>query len=485
MSTRVPLPRSTPEAQGVSSSAMLAFLQDVEQHVPELHSVMLLRHGMVIAEGWWAPYAPQRRHMLYSLSKSFTSTAIGMAVAEGRLSVDDRVLSFFPEEAPSAPDANLQAMRVRHLLSMSTGHDQDTTERVITQHNWVKTFLSLPVEHAPGTHFCYNTGATYMLSAILQKLTGERLLDYLRPRLFQPLGIRHATWESCPMGINTGGFGLAVTTEDIARFGLLYLNHGLWNGQRLLSEAWIAEATSTQVSNGDMTVGTDWTQGYGYQFWRCQHHLYRADGAFGQFCVVMPEQDAVLVTTSGCNDMQAVLTKAWEHLLPAMAPAPLPPAPTEHAQLTAYLTGLHFAPPAGEMTGGLAAQISERKIRFYPNTAQAQWAQYDFAADRTTFTIMIGQRKYTITCGLGAWEYGTSALLGCGKQRQPVAASGVWTAPDTFQTTLRYYETPYYQTITCRFTAKGAELDTALNVGFGVNLNFCPTELPRLVGEFA
>ena len=232
MPARTALPRSAPEAQGVSSSAILAFLEDVEEHIPELHSVMLLRHGRVLAEGWWAPYAAQHPHMLYSLSKSFTATAIGMAVAEGRLTVDDLVLSFFPEQAPAAPDANLRMMRVRHLLSMSTGHDGDTSGRVFSQRNWVNAFLSLPVEHEPGTHFCYNTAATYLLSAILQKLTGEKLL-YLRPRLLRPLGITGATWESCPLGINTGGFGLSVKTEDIARFGQLYLNNGLWHGRRL------------------------------------------------------------------------------------------------------------------------------------------------------------------------------------------------------------------------------------------------------------
>ncbi|MBW7461807.1 serine hydrolase, partial [Paenibacillus sepulcri] len=152
--------------------------------------------------------------------------------------------------------------------------------------------LAAPVEHEPGTHFVYNSGATYMLSAILQKVTGQTLLEYLQPRLIEPLGIKGAAWDVCPRGINVGGWGLNVTTEDIARFGQLYLQKGMWNGQRLLTEEWIAEATSSQISNGDGGVN-DWAQGYGYQFWRCRHGVYRGDGAFGQFCIVMPEQDAV------------------------------------------------------------------------------------------------------------------------------------------------------------------------------------------------
>ncbi|HEX2948789.1 MAG TPA: serine hydrolase, partial [Armatimonadota bacterium] len=317
MAARIQLPRRTPESQGIASQAIQAFVEDLNTHIAEPHSLMLVRHGAVIAEGWWTPYAPELQHMLFSLSKSFTSTAIGMAVTEGRLSVDDPVLSFFPEEAPADPDANLRAMCVRHLLTMSTGHDQDASSRSFSQHNWVKAFLSLPVEHAPGTHFCYNTAATYMLSAILQKVTGEKLISYLRPRLLQPLGITKANWESCPMGINTGGFGLRITTEAIARFGLLYLQNGVWDGRQIVPASWIADATAKQVPNGDMP-DSDWSQGYGYQFWRCRHNCYRGDGAFGQFCLVMPEHDAVLAMTSGTGDLQAVLNRVWDDLLPAL-----------------------------------------------------------------------------------------------------------------------------------------------------------------------
>lgn len=477
MSTRVTLTRTTPEAQGVSSHAMLAFLDDVERNIPELHSLMLVRHGSVIAEGWWAPYAPQLPHMLFSLSKSFTSTAIGMAVDEKRLTVDDFVLSFFPEEAPSGADAHLQAMRVRHLLSMSTGHAQDASDRTFAQRNWVKAFLSLPVEHEPGTFFCYNTAATYMLSAILQKLTGEKLLDYLRPRLFQPLGITGASWQSCPLHINTGGFGLKVRTEDIARLGLLYLNQGLWHGQRLLSEAWIAEATARQVPNGE-NPDSDWNQGYGYQFWRCRHNCYRGDGAFGQYCLVLPEQDAVLAITAGTHDLQGVLTKVWDTLLPGMAPAPLLPDLAAQTTLSARLAGLRFDPPAGAPTAALAARVSGRKILFAPNDLHAAWAQFDFAADSATLTIRTGRRIHVIPCGVGAWQYGiTSAFFR--NPRQKVAASGIWSAPDTFQLTLRYYETPFYHTITCRFTDSGASLQMVTNVSFG------PTEGPTLVGHFS
>ncbi|MCB0150534.1 MAG: serine hydrolase, partial [Caldilineaceae bacterium] len=215
------LPRSTPESQGISTAAIAAFLDAVERTGAGLHSFMLVRHGHVVAEGWWAPYAPALRHMLYSLSKSFVSTAVGLAVAEGRLTVDDAVVRFFPESLPPTVSDNLAAMRVRHLLSMSTGHDVDVNDAVknAPDGDWARAFLAQPVQHRPGTHFAYNSAATYMLSAIVQRLAGETVLAYLGPRLLAPLGIAGATWESCPRGVNIGGWGLEIRTEDIAVFG--------------------------------------------------------------------------------------------------------------------------------------------------------------------------------------------------------------------------------------------------------------------------
>ena len=338
------LPRSAPEAQGIPSAAIAAFVAAVEKKIKYLHSFMLLRHGSVVAAGWWRPWRAEAPHMLFSLSKSFTASAVGLAIAEGRLSIDDPVLAFFPEDAPKKISANLAAMQVRHLLSMSTGHDQDTTDAVLRARNPYRAFLGLEVLHAPGACFVYNSGASFMLAAIVQKLTGQTLVEYLAPRLFEPLGIAGAAWESHANGVNFGGWGLNITTEDIARFGQLYLQKGVWNGQRLLDAAWVEAATAYQVSNAANT-SPDWKQGYGYQFWRCRHNCYRGDGAFGQFCVVMPDQDAVLAITAGVPDMQAVLDLAWSKLLPAMGQA-APPNPAAAGSLERRLESLAIAPGA-------------------------------------------------------------------------------------------------------------------------------------------
>jgi CubicO group peptidase (beta-lactamase class C family) len=292
----VELPRSSPESQGVPSPAILEFVDAAGKTLKSLHSFMLVRHGNVVAEGWWSPYDARSPHALYSLTKSFTSTAVGLAIEEGKFSLDDEVLKFFPEDTPAEAGKNLKAMRVRDLLRMNTGHDAEPPRP--PGQSWKQAFLSHPVAFKPGTHFLYNTSASCMLAAIIEKTTGMSLLDYLRPRLFEPIGIENPLWEKSPQGITIGGYGLSVRTEDIARFGLLYLHKGKWEGRQLVPEAWVTAATSVQTSNGS-NPKSDWDQGYGYQFWRCRNDCFRGDGAFGQYCIVMPKQDAVIAITSG------------------------------------------------------------------------------------------------------------------------------------------------------------------------------------------
>ena len=247
------LPRSNPERQGVSSSAILAFVEAADTQIDAMHSFMLLRHGQVVAEGWWDPYDAETPHVLYSLSKSFTSTAVGLAIAEGKLKLDDEVLKFFPEDAPSDPSANLRSMRVSDLLRMSTGHQtevqlrSDAPESPMRDQSWTKKFLAHPVPFKSGTHFLYNSPGTYMLSAIVQKVTGMTVLDYLRPSLFEPLGFENPNWVASPQGSTAGAYGLLARTEEIARFGQLYLQKGMWKGRQLIPAAWIKEATALQT----------------------------------------------------------------------------------------------------------------------------------------------------------------------------------------------------------------------------------------------
>jgi hypothetical protein len=313
----------------------------------------------------------------------------------------------------------------------------------------------------------YNTGATYILSAIVQKLTGMTLLDYLQPRLFEPLGIEGATWETCPRGINTGGFGLSVKTEDIARFGQLYLQKGVWQGERILPAAWVEDATARQVDNAP-NENPEWEQGYGYQFWRCRHNAYRGDGAFGQFCIVMPEQDAVLAITSGVGNMQAVLDLVWEHLLPAMGPAALPANPTAHEDLECKLASLALVPAQGTLTSPTAQKASARYI-LEPNEPSVESIAFDFGADQAVVTVRDPQGKRQIVCGSGAWVKAITIDDRGLPQKM--------TAEDTYTIKVCLYETPFRPTITCRFE------EDRLTYTFRTNVSFGPLERPPLIGR--
>jgi CubicO group peptidase (beta-lactamase class C family) len=318
------LPRSTPEAQGISSEAILEFVEAADKSVNTFHSFMIVRHGKVISEGWWKPEKAGEPHILNSVSKSFNATAVGLAIQSGKLKLDDPVLKFFPGDAPADPSEYLKAMTVRDLLTMSGGHD---TEPARGDSPSVKEFLAHPVVYRPGTHFLYNTMGSYMLSAIVTKVTGQTSLEYLKPRLFQPLGIESPRWDTSAEGNSLGGYGLFLRTEDIAKLGQLYLQRGKWHGKQLIPRKWIEEATSRQISNeneGHAQIGPDWVEGYGFQFWRCRHNAYRADGAGGQFIVVMPDQDVVVAITADSDNMQAELDAIWDHLLPAFHAKSIP-----------------------------------------------------------------------------------------------------------------------------------------------------------------
>lgn len=473
------LPRSTPEAEGVASAGVLAFVEAAQsQH--EMHSFILVRHGRVVAEGWWAPYAAGFNHTMYSLSKSFTSTAVGLAVAEGRLRVEDRVVSFFPDDLPAKVSEPLAALRVKDLLMMAAGQAKEPTGEMMKSDNWVKTFLAWPIEHPPGTNFLYNSGATYMLSAIVQRRTGQKLLDYLTPRLFSPLGIEGATWESCPRGIHIGGWGLSIQTEGLAKFGQLYVQKGLWKGRQVLPAQWVEEATSLKIQQplpakaSRPNEQNDWLQGYCYQFWRCTHRAYRGDGAFGQYTLVLPEQDAVLAMTSESNNMQGQLDLAWTHLLPAMKDAPLPADRVAQERLAQRLGTLALAFPKGRTSSPTTTQISGKTFRLEPNSLGLLSAAFAFGGDSGRLTFRDVQGDYPLECGLEQWRRGATALPGTpprlvsgGAAKRgtltKLAASGAWKDDQTFELRLRYYETPHHDTVTCQFegpTVRIAFLDS-------------------------
>lgn len=480
------LQRSTPESKGVSSYSIHAFIDAIEDANLELHSIMLLRHGHVVAEGWWAPYTSETPHILFSLTKSFTSTAVGLAVQEGYFSINDRVLSFFPQDTPKRVSKNLAAMQIHHLLTMSTGHLEDATEKMVRnrQGNWIQGFLSIPVKHSPGAPFVYNSAASHILSAIVQKTTGQPLAEYLKPRLFDPLNINRSLWDTDPSGINTGGWGLSLRTEDIARFGQLYLQKGIWDGQRILADEWVAQATSKQVSNERENQPVDWCQGYGFQFWRCQHNAFRGDGAFGQFCIVFPEQDAVLAITAGVSDMQAVLNRVWEFILPAMQPQALPEDSFAHGKLTNRLSSLVLKQPMGGSTSEVAKWILNKTYHFETNPIFIKFLRVEDEPDGYSLILGDETNEYKLRCGSHTWVNGTTQFFPLSPSHSVsnpkisylVAGSFAWSDVDTLNILIQYIETPFSYKLSLKFD------ENKVGVQHGVNVSFGPTEFPPLTG---
>jgi len=466
------LPRSTPEAQGVSSESLMRFIDTLQSSPHEFHSIMVLRHGKVIAEAWWKPFQPSLVHTMYSCSKSFTATAIGFLVTEKKITVDDKVISFFPDDLPETISDNLKALRIRDLLSMSVGHEKEPNWAVLGN-NWAKEFLKTPIVYTPGTKFLYNSMATYMLSAIVTKLTGEKLIDYLQPRLFAPLQISGIDWETDPKGINVGGWGLRLHTEDMAKFGQLFLQKGVWQGRQVIPAAWVEEASTMKILQDpaapeERKKNSDWLQGYCYQMWRGRNNTYRGDGAFGQYILMVPDADAVVVITAETANMQTELNLVYDHLLPLFGPAALAANSKQQKLLKNKLatlsvkTGFQLTSVtttttsnsglAGKTFGVVSMQRGMDSLRF------------NFNKDLLSMTIFTDSATHELNFGKNQWVTGTTTRKGPylvaraknNRQEIPkekIAGAYTWKDSKTLELKTIYYESPHTETF--RFIVDG------------------------------
>ena len=478
------LGRKSPESQGVLSQGILDFLKAIKESGLEWHSFMLLRHGNVIAEGWWKPFESGFKHTLYSLSKSFTSTAIGFLVQEGKITVNDQVISFFKDDTPQYPSENLKALKIKHLLTMNVGHEKEAAVREFKD-TWVKTFLAQEVKYEPGSHFLYNTPATYMLGAIVHKVTGQKLEDYLAPRLFEPLGIKGYDWETSPQGLNTAGYGLRVTTEDIAKLGQFYLQKGKWNGKQLLSEAWVNEATSKQTTSqaGD----NDWSQGYGYQFWRCKPGFYRGDGAYGQFCMVMPEQDAVLVMTSESFNLQKSMDVAYATILPAIQTGVLPENTAQTNTLKRTLNNLSLPTPKGKTTSPLSPQYHDKDLTVEKNDYGILESEFVFSKEGCTWELLTKAGETNLKFGWENWVLNKGTYKNVfpvtGRTHMPskVAGTATWMNDNTLQLNLKFVEAIHGDKITCVFD--GDKVSISFLNSIAENSKNTPDKREPLIGH--
>ncbi len=481
------LPRSTPEAQGIASDTIINLIHEIENSGIEFHSLMLVRNGYVIAEGWWYPYAEDLKHQLYSLSKAFTSTGVGLAVKEDLLTVEDKVISFFPDQLPDEISENLESMKVKHLLTMSVGHETDTTGQLRDDPDgdWVKKFLSLPIANKPGSVFLYNTGATFMLSAIVQKVTGEKLIDYLKPRLFEPLNIEGMDWLESPSGINTGGYGLRVKTEDIAKLGQLYLQKGKWEGKEILTEEWVNTATSKQIessgSNPNDPSTSDWDQGYGYKFWMCRPGGYRADGAFGQYSIVNPERNLVVAITEQSFDMQASMTLIWDNLYTKVDSnsEEISKDDSKVEELKMLLGGLKMNPPMQSKASKMSASITGKTFQLESNDLEAK--AITFIIKNSSCELVLEEENNTISieCGWNEWivdgnkkEIAKTLFPIPGRIdiASKIAASATWETDNKLLITWQFIENVHGDSITCFFEDNTVKISFLNSVARGTGV---------------
>ncbi|MGW2477817.1 serine hydrolase domain-containing protein [Streptomyces sp. NPDC001665] len=430
---RILLPRSAPSEAGISARAVEAMLDRLAERSAEVHSLMVVHRGRVVAEGWWAPYSADRPHLLYSLTKSFTAIAVGIAVGDGLLSTTDRVVDLLPEHVPDDVSEQGRRITVHHLLSMTAGHAGDslTAAWELEPGDLVKGFLRLPFAVPEGTRHTYDNSTTFLLARIVERVTGRGLPEFLDERLFHPMGIDHAEWDRVASGAAFGFHGLHLTTEAVAAFGELLRCGGRWGDRRLVPREWVELATRRHIDSEWVLGGenqADFALGYGYQFWMARHGFH-GQGSYGQQCVVVPSHDLVVAVTAQ-GEAQTVFDALWECLLPGLGRTD---GPGDDDRLAERLRRSALPPVAG--TAGPGRTATAKLDASAGLSALPDGVRVDLEpADGGGWLLRIDALG-TLAVGYGTWR--ESSPLG-----RPVMATGAWRG-DTFRADLYLITTPH------------------------------------------
>lgn len=471
--------RASPAERGVDTAALSELLFELGRQRVELHSFMLWRDGAVIAEGYAPPYGANRPHMIHSVTKSFTSMAVGLAVDRGLLSIDDRVTGFFPRAIFSVPSERLERMTVRHLLTMTSGHGRGISGGLwrLMGSSWVEHFFRQPMEHEPGEVFVYDSGASHILSAIVQKVTGQTTHEWLKTHILDPMGMSPLTWERDPEGICSGGNGISCTTADMIKLGVLHLQEGAWQGRQLLSRKWVAAATGFQMRDVSIGVftGTNYLgpdeqldgavaakrEGYGFQWWRGPHNSFTANGLFGQYCFVLPDQRAVVAFTGGLDDNdQRIHRLIWDRLLPAMGGSPSVAAHRLAMRLPVDLDG---RPISRRHRGRMHYVLA-------PNDTGATQLTLDLGPESCVLELEDARGRHRVRAGCGRWIEDVTSMSGAGlhhayeSMAMPVVAGSHWVDDATLVMEWLFPQTAFRDTLTCHLSERGIELRRQVNV---------------------
>lgn len=418
-----------PQSLGVNTKVVNEFLKTAQEKNLEFHSLMVVRNGKVAIEWYNEPFSRDSSHVVYSVSKSFTSTAIGFAIDEGLLTLDTKLLDVFPEVVPKKQHEYFEKLTVRNLLRMSGGK-QPSIIADKSKIDWLDDFVNSPWAFEPGEKFLYINENFYVLSAMINRLTGVTLRQYLMPRLFEPLGIDFPEWETDRNGIEAGGWGLYLKTEDLAKFVLCYLNEGKYKNKQIIPKSWTLEATAKQIDNSYNRPGTEASVGYGYGFWKNKfsEKSFRADGMFCQFGITFSEHNAVVVVTSsipveedGLVQIFNYFPKAFEDISEekeSLAPAYLEKPVINERSATEQLVDNRFIKfkkkillnlvgfPLSVLPIAVTYMLSEK-------TGNIDMVKFRFDDKDCTFQWSEGEAVNTIPVGLdGHYRYGKMHLAG-------------------------------------------------------------------------
>ena len=439
-----PFHACTPESVGVPSAAVERYIRAVAANDPAMHGLMMIRRGRCFFEAWWKPFDASFPHRLYSCSKSFVSVAVGLAIDQGYLRLDDKVLQFFPDLAPADPHPYLAAMTVRDLLRMASCWTRGSNYSPASP-NWEETFFTDEVSHVPGAVFNYCTSGTTMLCAILKRVTGKQFLELLRP-VFDAIGVGEALCVEAPAAdgvVQWGGSGVIMTMPDFARFAQLVMRYGAHEGRQLLPGDYLREATSFQIANPLASSDWDSKQGYGYQFWMVPHDGFAFYGMGGQYALCFPKEDLLVVTTGyeelNKTDRLEIFRALWREIFPCLSDAPLPEDPAALARARAIADGLELPHARGALSSATQAAIDGRVFRMDDgNRLGLKWLRFTFGKDECLWEFENATGAHQLSLGIGKnirqefpERYCALRIDQKAERGYDCFASAAWAAPDT------------------------------------------------------
>lgn len=452
------LPTASPVAKGMSADAISRFLDDVEADGLELHALVVWRDGAVVTEGYRWPYQPDGQRILHSVAKSFTACAIGLLIDEGRLSLDDNIAQFFPHIDIGGEPRHAR-LTVEDLLTMRSGHASEVSGSIWRSiaSSWVDEYFRIPMAHEPGTVHVYSSAASYMLSAIVTRVTGETIHAYLKPRLFEPLGIVGERWDIGPDGINPGGNGITACLSDALRLGILHAQGGVWEGCRILPAEWVERATKAQGS-----------EAYGYH-WVIGPHYFAAIGQFVQAVFVYPEAQGIVAVAGAIKESKLLLPHLNRHFPVAFDHRGSETADTALATRIASWNKPWPVVSASDDFGRLAGR------RWLIDANEPGVTEMGFDSEGGEFIFWMNDRegRQSIPVGAGEWVAGRSTLAGAELHHGyrlfdvPSIAAASWDGPDRLTMTCHFVESAFRDTITIHFAGKDVTLDRNVNINSG------------------